>query len=237
MVLGGGGVPEVLYGKVLREDALRRTFEAHRVLAGNGIALSRPSSFDGLAGLAVFSPLSGRSLRDLLMDEARLPSPRRLVKLLNRVAGVPWRTPAATRHQDREVLSVGRLLAHLLPHRRADIEDAAVDLAERAAAVAPGPTVHGDLYEGQVFVGERNGMGLIDLDDAGPGDPLLDAANFLAHLSVLSASAPGARRRHEFPGRHQPEYTRECAQPYRQLEFRNHATVPTCSTNQLNSRI
>lgn len=195
MVLGGGGVREVLYGKVLRDDGLRRTFDAHRALAGNGIALSRPRSFDGLDGVAVFSPLPGRSLRELLVDEAKLPSPRRVVELVHRVAAIPWRTPADPRPQDREVLAVGRLLAHLLPHRRTDIEDAAADLAERAAAVAPGPTVHGDLYEGQVFVGERNGMGLIDLDDAGPADPLLDAANFLAHLSVLSASAPGARRR------------------------------------------
>ncbi|MGH2529040.1 MAG: phosphotransferase [Actinomycetota bacterium] len=195
MVLGGGGVREVLYSKVLRDDAHRRTFDAHRALAGNGISLSRPRSFDGLDGVAVFSPLPGRSLRELLVDEAKLPSPRRVVELVHRVGAVPWRTGGAPRPQDRDVLSVGRLLAHLLPHRSNDIEDAAADLAERAGAVAPGPTVHGDLYEGQVFVGERNGMGLIDLDDAGPGDPLLDAANFLAHLSVLSASAPGARRR------------------------------------------
>jgi len=195
MVLGGGRVREVLYGKVLRDDALRRTFQAHRALGGNGIALSRPRSFDGLDGLAVFSPIAGRSLRELLVQEAKLPSPRRVVELLHRVAAVRWQTSAEPRHQDREVLSVGRLLAHLLPHRSGDIEDAAADLAERAAAVAPGSTVHGDLYEGQVFVGERNGMGLIDLDDAGPGDPLLDAANFLAHLSALSASSPGARRR------------------------------------------
>lgn len=94
MVLGGGGVREVLYGKVLRDDALRRTFEAHRALAGNRIALSRPRSFDGLDGLAVFSPLSGRNLRELLVRETKLPSPRRLVELLHRVAAVHWQTSA-----------------------------------------------------------------------------------------------------------------------------------------------
>jgi hypothetical protein len=195
LVLGSGGVREVLFGKVLRDDALQRTFQAHRALAGNGIALSRPRSFDGLGGLVVFSPLSGRSLRDLLVEEARLPSPRRLVELLHHVAGVRWRAPTACRDQAREVQAVGRLLAHLLPHRSADIQGAATDLAERAASTTAGPTVHGDLYEGQVFVGDRNRMGVIDLDDAGPGDPLLDGANLLAHLTVLSASSPRARRR------------------------------------------
>lgn len=193
--LGKGGVREVLYGKVLRENAFRRTVQAHRSLAGYGIALSRPRSFDGLDGLALFSPIPGRSLRELLVEEATLPSPRRLVELLQRVAGVRWRTPTAPRPRGRDVLSVGRLLSHLVPRRRAEIEDAATNLAERASAVPPGPTVHGDLYEGQVFVGDRGGLGLIDLDDAGPGDPLLDAANLLAHLAVLSASAPRARRR------------------------------------------
>jgi aminoglycoside phosphotransferase (APT) family kinase protein len=51
--------------------------------------------------------------------------------------------------------------------------------------------VHGDLYENQVFVdGDR--LGLIDLDDLGPGDPLLDAANFSAHLLLLGTSATPA---------------------------------------------
>jgi Phosphotransferase enzyme family len=198
IVVGRGGVCEVLYGKVLREDALRRTFEAHSALAGCGIALSPPRSFDGADGLALFSPIQGRSLRELLVEGAKLPSPRRLVELLHRVAGVRWRTPTAPRRRDRDVLAVGRLLSHLLPHRSAEIQDAAADLAdlaERASAVPPGPTVHGDLYEGQIFVGERNGLGLIDLDDAGLGDPLLDAANLLSHLAVLSASTPRARRR------------------------------------------
>lgn len=73
--------------------------------------------------------------------------------------------------------------------------EAGLELAERAAGTRPGPTVHGDLYEGQVFVGSDGGIGLIDLEDAGPGDPLLDAANLLAHLVLLNASRPDAARR------------------------------------------
>jgi aminoglycoside phosphotransferase (APT) family kinase protein len=51
--------------------------------------------------------------------------------------------------------------------------------------------IHGDLYENQVLVdGER--FGLIDLDDLGPGDPLLDGANFSAHLLILGTSGSPA---------------------------------------------
>ena len=49
--------------------------------------------------------------------------------------------------------------------------------------------VHGDLYEGQVLVGADQSLGLVDLDDVGPGDPALDAATFCAHLLALAASA------------------------------------------------
>jgi aminoglycoside phosphotransferase (APT) family kinase protein len=51
--------------------------------------------------------------------------------------------------------------------------------------------VHGDLYENQVFV-DGDTLGLLDLDDLGPGDPLLDAANFTAHLLLLATSGTPA---------------------------------------------
>jgi aminoglycoside phosphotransferase (APT) family kinase protein len=54
--------------------------------------------------------------------------------------------------------------------------------------------VHGDLYEGQVLVADDS-LGLVDLDDVGPGDPVLDAATFCAHLLALAASAGGAAGR------------------------------------------
>ena len=53
--------------------------------------------------------------------------------------------------------------------------------------------VHGDLYENQVLV-DGESLGLIDLDDLGPGDPLLDAANFSAHLLVLGTSGGPCQR-------------------------------------------
>ncbi len=195
LALGRGGVRRVLFGKVLRQDALERTFHAYRNLARSGISLSRPERFEGPAELVVFAPLPGRSLRELLVEGSRLPSPTRLAGVLDRLGRARWRDEVRPRRSDRSVLAAGRLLGHVLPGRRRDVEAAATSLAERAAAVSPGPTVHGDLYEGQVFVGEGKAIGLIDLEDAGPGDPVLDAANLLAHLAVLSASNRSAARR------------------------------------------
>ncbi len=114
---------------------------------------------------------------------------------MSRVTGTRWRGPRPARRPDRAALAAGRLLAHLLPERRGALEEAALLLAERAAACPVEPTVHGDLYEGQIVVDGAGRLGLIDLDDAGPGDPLLDAANLLAHLTVLGHSSRRAGRR------------------------------------------
>jgi hypothetical protein len=44
-------------------------------------------------------------------------------------------------------------------------------------------------------VGQDYSLGLIDLDDWGPGDPAMDAANFSAHLIALALAVPGSGKR------------------------------------------
>jgi aminoglycoside phosphotransferase (APT) family kinase protein len=72
----------------------------------------------------------------------------------------------------------------------ARVAEAVIDWAE-ASDTPDEWTVHGDLYENQVLVA-GNRLTLIDLDDVGPGDPLLDAANFSAHLLLLATSGAPA---------------------------------------------
>ena len=84
-------------------------------------------------------------------------------------------------------------MAQLLPHRKSEIREAYRALAELAAASpSSGLSVHGDFYEAQIFLTDDLHLGLIDLEDGGAGDPLLDAANMLAHLTVLDYYSPEA---------------------------------------------
>ena len=153
-------------------------------------------------GALVVPLMPGVPLRDLLLAGGRVPPPDRL-------AGLPGAVhrrcsaalgPLLGRGQDdrRRVdpctaLTAARHVARLLP----DHGCAAGRLAEAVIAWAEASeppddrVVHGDLYENQVILdGDR--LGLIDLDDLGPGDPLLDAANFVAHLLLLGTSATPA---------------------------------------------
>ncbi|MEX0991537.1 MAG: phosphotransferase [Actinomycetota bacterium] len=195
-VAGLGRHRETLYGKVVGDDAFDRIFDAHRSYAKTGIRMVRPRVAEGLRGVALFPEIGGTCLRDLIESGGALPDPDRLVGLLERLARVRWLGAPDLGDAAASIRLSGRLLAHLRPHRYAEIRDAYHELAERAARpLAETFTVHGDLYEGQIFVDDEFSIGLIDLEDGGPGDPLMDAANMLAHLRVLHAYAPEAQGR------------------------------------------
>ena len=187
------GHRETLYGKVVGEDAFARIFDAYESYANTGIPMVEPRAATGLEGVALFPTIEGECLRDRIEQGGSLPDPDRLVGLLETLAQVRWLGDPEPPHNDMAIRSAGRLLAHLLPHRRQEIRELYRMLAGLAARPLPELfTVHGDLYEGQIFVGKDYSLGLIDLEDGGPGDPLMDAANMLAHLMILHVYTPEA---------------------------------------------
>ena len=46
----------------------------------------------------------------------------------------------------------------------------------------PSSIAHNDFYDDQILVLDDGRLALVDLEEAGPGDPMLDVGNFLAHL-------------------------------------------------------
>jgi hypothetical protein len=156
-------------------------------------------------GALVLPLLGGTSLRDLLLAGSSLPPPERLAALpgdLHRrclpalggpaLPAEPGNRPAGRRRFcPITALSAARLAARLLPDEScaaARLAEAVVGWSE-ASEPADDWIVHGDLYENQILF-DGDTVGLIDLDDLGPGDPLLDAANFSAHLLLLGTAHP-----------------------------------------------
>lgn len=54
--------------------------------------------------------------------------------------------------------------------------------------------MHGDFHIGQLLVTDGAISAVIDVDTAGPGDRVDEWATLLAHLSVIGANSPRARR-------------------------------------------
>lgn len=149
----------------------------------------------------LFEPMAGTPLGRLLTQGGSLPHPARVAALLEDLRPLAGRVAdvTASRHATDPVAtaeSAATLLGAVVPGCTSNL--AAVVEAVRAGAAIDGPphqVVHGDLYEGQVFVADDFSLGLIDLEELGFGDPALDAANFTAHLLAFALVAPPARER------------------------------------------
>lgn len=192
---------ETSYGKVVPSDKARRIEAAGGVLraVGRRIPLSLPAGRLGRDGL-LFPALRGRSLRQLLVSGSSLPSP-------TRIAALPGAVVAAAETADLEALAprpapaalagpAADLVCRLVPDVAPAAERVGAEIERLAQRDAVPPSVvHGDLYEAQIFVGDGFELGLIDLDDVGRGDPVLDAANFCAHLLALALAVPSASDR------------------------------------------
>lgn len=203
---------QALYAKVLRTVPARRLRSIATELTSAGHAPDGSASTAHRIGFSLpmgelhpntllFAPLPGTPLGRLLVRGGSLPRPERIAGLLDEVArlGGEIAAASATRHA-RPPVEVAEATADLLrtvvPACADDV--GAVVEAVRLGAAAPAPdrtVVHGDLYEGQVFVGEDFSLGVIDLEEMGMGDPVLDAANFTAHLLAFALVAPAARDR------------------------------------------
>lgn len=137
---------------------------------------------DDLA-IVVLAELPGRPLRDAVLDGAEVPDPGRLLEMLGRLARAPLDLDVARLGPLAAAPRHAALLRSILPASRRRIDRfvealGEVELDERRV-------IHGDLHPGQVFVDGGRLTGLVDLDDAGRGDPVDDLATHLAHLSTL----------------------------------------------------
>lgn len=188
--------PGSFFGKVLRRSKALRLSKLS-VSGANGGAIRLAMPLTGSEAMPfLFAPLEGRSLRSLLLSGGSLPTPERVSSLLDDVPEA-LSTGEDSERSPAEMLGAAReLLTRLVPGDRMAVERVAETVEEGAARDRlPRRRIHGDLYEAQIFVGRGFGLGLIDLDDAGIGDPAMDAANLSAHLVALALAVPGSAPR------------------------------------------
>ena len=183
------------FGKVLPSDKARRAAALAPALRRARGALRLGAATPAGRQLVVSDELEGRSLRDLLVAGASLPSPARVAAVPGRLAASLWnvRETISRRPSPMELAEpAGRLVTTILPA----LEGEVARIMDAVGDGAVGETVvHGDLYEAQLFVAPGWSLGLIDLDDVSVGDPAMDAANFCAHLLALALAVPAAAGR------------------------------------------
>lgn len=184
----------VLYVKAVRPDRARGLHRRHRLASAAGVPVP-PALGWSADGLVLLAGLPGRTLRGHIVRPGAvdpLDSPGPLVdSIVTTLARLPAELATGARR---------RTWGQRARHYAGVIAAADAALAPRALAVAaavdhsapqsPDVAVHGDFYESQLLVAGGVVTGLLDIDTAGRGERLDDAACLLAHLSVLTQIHP-----------------------------------------------
>lgn len=186
-----GGGSANYYLKVMTPEDAERTWNVAEQLRGHPSALALPVARPAET-LLLFEELPGKGLREVLLGNDALPSPARVVGLMDQVESLgPLPVGEAGRPAAAGLRHASKVLSAIVPGSTERVTAIRRKLRDVLAAhPVEHRLIHGDFYEGQVMVGDDFELALLDLDDIGIGDPALDAASFCAHLVALADSNP-----------------------------------------------
>ena len=175
-----------------------RPSDVEGFLRTHEVAIKTAFVIPGLAGcwqdggVVWLTEVRGRDLRRRIR-KGRSPDP---MPLLEGLASL-WRVPL--KDCGIHPFSLSRAYSRALSSFRHNLRDHAEltaklnTLAESLNAFVnswrPSVMAHNDFYDDQLLLLEDGRIALVDLEDIGPGDPLLDVGNFLAHLRWSSRSS------------------------------------------------
>lgn len=192
----------VVYVKALPPAEIANLVDRHERFLAAGVPVPRVLRHDLTRGLVAMTELAGPTVRTRLRSgRGPLPDAAQYDALFVSLAGagldgdpLPGRAATGARH--------AAMLATVIPAEQARLDELGEILlaAGRRAAARRGSTIHGDLYEAQLVTGRGRHRaaaitGVLDLDDAGPGDPLDDRATVIAHLVERALETRGAAGR------------------------------------------
>ena len=185
------------YAKVYRDEEGERTYRALQALqsradeGGEKFTVGMPITYLSRLHTLLQEETPGTSLQDLLLrDEDTSAVVRKAARALVALHLDAAVTPQRHRLQDQVTAleRTGRLLRWACPDLGADIEDTIGAVVAGLEEVPPAPT-HRDLKLDHILLdGDR--LALLDLDTFAEGDPILDAANVLAHLACMALRFP-----------------------------------------------
>lgn len=185
------------YLKVLPPGRVAGVVERHRLLAAAGLPVPAVTALDAELGVIALEAFTGMTLREeLSIDTAIWPDADAFQQLFDGFANTDLGHATPRRCRTAAAAGHARLLRAAAPELTPMIDDLVgpMQAAARRSAGRAGPTVHGDLYDAQLFTSGRRIVGVIDLDDAGPGDPIDDRATVLGYLLVKAMHAGPQRR-------------------------------------------
>ncbi len=174
-----------LYARVARPANVETLLRAYRLTGQSGYVLPNLVGSWSEGGIIWLTEIAGENLRRRIR-KGKLPN---VEQLLGGLAGL-WQGKVEAgsgrgfnlsrayrsarrsfRHHLRDAASAGQLL-----------KEAEQGLGGFVEAWQPSGLAHNDFYDDQLLLMKDGRLALVDFEETGLGDPLLDVGNFLAHL-------------------------------------------------------
>ncbi len=182
-----------VFVKVLPPARVSSVVRRHERLRSGGVPVPEVLLADHELGLVVLSAVSGIELRERITTGGALPSARALCDVVAAFAAVDLSAP--DRERPGLIASAARhteLLRRIAPSAAPDLDEVLAQIEKMDVGKGRALGAHGDLHDGQIFLDEHGRItGIIDVDDAAPGDPIDDLARPIAHLVALSVALRG----------------------------------------------
>lgn len=182
----------VAYIKAVAPARASHIADRHEALLSAGVPAPPVRHVDSRRGLVVMEALTGPTLRELIKaDASGWPAADEFARLSDALASAQTGDPGPPSR-----LIDGAPHAHMLAAVLPDGAELLERVSERFIAAGTSPidgTVHGDLHEGQVIVDEGRIVGLLDVDDVGPGAMVDDWANLIGRVLYRSQTSDGER--------------------------------------------
>ena len=185
------------YARVMRPNAVTPLLTAHEIVGQTGFVTPRLAGYWAEGGVVWLSEIPGNNLRQRI-QAGKLPDPSLLLDGLQTLWSVPH-VPGGARPFNlsgayrRAKRSFTQNVRDGGPALRS-LNDATRSLDPFVRSWRPTGIAHNDFYDDQMLVLRDGRIALVDFEEAGPGDPMLDVGNFLAHLRWTSCFGRKSRR-------------------------------------------
>lgn len=225
------------YARVMRPNAGAPFLKAQALAGQSSFVVPRLAGNWAEGGVVWMSEIPGRNLRRGLR-QGKTPDATLLLDGLETLWNVspargtnrPFNLPGAYRRARRSFM-------HNIQDSHAaalrNLNDAAKALDPFIRSWHPSGIAHNDFYDDQMLLLPDGRIALVDFEEVGPGDPMLDVGNFLAHLQ--GASHFGRKRENDARGAFYHVFRSAALERFRwserELAFREAACLFRMCTN------
>ena len=184
------------YARAMRPAVLDSYMSALDIVSRSGFVVPRLAGQWADGGVLWLSEIPGTNVRELVR-QGDAPNPDALLSCLSSLWDVPT---GSSKARPFDLPGVYRNARRLLTHAAQD-SAATRDSITRATTALnafieswqPKTAAHNDFYDDQMLALPDGRVATVDFEEAGPGDPMLDVGNFLAHLRWAVAFGGSSR--------------------------------------------